>query len=422
MQQASSWSRTGATAATICAGEGRGERLWARGWASARLCCRSPNLADQPGSMHGELEPNDRISCRAAAPGDAPGPGAAAPPRSLDHMSACCHSRGRLRPPPPARCGGAIATRHLRSHAAPSRAAHLLGQLLDEDQGADEDVGGLQVLLEGLEVGLIAQLLQQVAHDLVRHLAVLGVDVLHRLRERRLVLRLQHDVHHLDLDAAIHGLGHDAPRLGVDAGEPAALDCAAGGAWSAPDAPGAAAGRRLPAARRLPERAASFGSGCAAPRGPAGRRGGSARRPGRQGTRRGGRRLTRAIGALVPQVNLHRLGLGLLAKGGAGAGGHVAGDLRAAGAHQRPLMRAGAAGGALPRGYLAGRGLLADSLGEAGRSLRGGGAGEARRWAGPAASRWAGAARTRLWAWPLSAVAPDLAVTFMVLPQASCWR
>ena len=43
-------------------------------------------------------------------------------------------------------------------------APHLVGQLLDEDEGADEDVGGGDVGLQRPEVGRIAQLLQQVAH------------------------------------------------------------------------------------------------------------------------------------------------------------------------------------------------------------------------------------------------------------------
>ncbi len=38
--------------------------------------------------------------------------------------------------------------------------------------------------------------------------------------------------------------------------------------------------------------------------------------------------LTRAIGALVPEVNLDRLGLGLLAEGGARASCHIASNLR----------------------------------------------------------------------------------------------
>lgn len=47
---------------------------------------------------------------------------------------------------------------------------HLLCQLLDKDQAADEDVGVSDVLLELLIVLVVAQLLQQVSHHLDAHL------------------------------------------------------------------------------------------------------------------------------------------------------------------------------------------------------------------------------------------------------------
>ena len=48
----------------------------------------------------------------------------------------------------------------------------LVGQLLHEDERADEDVGLLDVLLELLEVGLVAQLLEDVARALDGHVGL----------------------------------------------------------------------------------------------------------------------------------------------------------------------------------------------------------------------------------------------------------
>ena len=45
---------------------------------------------------------------------------------------------------------------------------HLVGKLLDENEGANEDVGLLHVMLERFEVLLVAQLLHQIPNDLQR--------------------------------------------------------------------------------------------------------------------------------------------------------------------------------------------------------------------------------------------------------------
>eukprot|EP00955_Chlamydomonas_euryale_P001091 12527-Chlamydomonas_euryale.AAC.5 len=52
---------------------------------------------------------------------------------------------------------------------------HLISKLLNEDEGADEDVCIGNILLERLKVVGVAQLLQQVAHDLEAYL--LGASV-----------------------------------------------------------------------------------------------------------------------------------------------------------------------------------------------------------------------------------------------------
>ncbi len=84
-------------------------------------------------------------------------------------VSTIC-ARARVRP------GQAPAWAAARPAAAPApgapgaRNAHLLGELLDEDERADEDVGGLHVGLEQCVVLRIAQLLQQVADHLHAHL------------------------------------------------------------------------------------------------------------------------------------------------------------------------------------------------------------------------------------------------------------
>ena len=68
---------------------------------------------------------------------------------------------------------------------------------LNEDERPDEDVGGLDVLLEGGNVLRVAQLLQKVADALHAHVVPALVDRLARLRQGALVLRLQHHVRHL---------------------------------------------------------------------------------------------------------------------------------------------------------------------------------------------------------------------------------
>mmetsp|Transcript_17534 Transcript_17534/g.48843 ORF Transcript_17534/g.48843 Transcript_17534/m.48843 type:complete len:660 (+) Transcript_17534:2749-4728(+) len=95
----------------------------------------------------------------------------------------------------------------------------LLSQLLNENQGADEDVGSLHILLERLHVVGITELFQQVSHHLKADLIVLGVDVLHGVGQGGLVLGLKHHVHHLHAHAVALVLGHHPAQLGVGAGE-----------------------------------------------------------------------------------------------------------------------------------------------------------------------------------------------------------
>ena len=89
----------------------------------------------------------------------------------------------------------------------------LLGELLDEDEGANEDVRRLDILLHRREVLRVAKLLEEVAGNLEAHLVVGGVELVHGGGERGLVLGLEHDVHNLDHDAALR-LGDDAAHLG----------------------------------------------------------------------------------------------------------------------------------------------------------------------------------------------------------------
>lgn len=98
----------------------------------------------------------------------------------------------------------------------------LLGQLLDEDERADEEVGRGDVGLERRVRRRVAELLEQVADDLDADLVVVRVDLLHRSAERRLVLCLEDDVDDLELDAAAGVGGADAAGLWVGGGEEAA--------------------------------------------------------------------------------------------------------------------------------------------------------------------------------------------------------
>lgn len=68
---------------------------------------------------------------------------------------------------------------------------------LNEYERSDEDVGSLDVLLEGGNVLRVAQLLQQVTDALHAHVVPAVVDRLARLRQGALVLRLQHHVRYL---------------------------------------------------------------------------------------------------------------------------------------------------------------------------------------------------------------------------------
>lgn len=62
---------------------------------------------------------------------------------------------------------------------------HLLCKLLNENEGADEDVGLADILLKVLEIASIPELLKKVAHHLDAHLLVCGVDVLHSCRQSK---------------------------------------------------------------------------------------------------------------------------------------------------------------------------------------------------------------------------------------------
>ena len=98
----------------------------------------------------------------------------------------------------------------------------LLGELLDEDERADEDVGALHILLQHGEVLGVAELLEEVAGHLEAHLVVVGVEGVDRRGECGLVLGLEHDVDNLDHGAAF-GVGDDAANRGIHVGEPTPL-------------------------------------------------------------------------------------------------------------------------------------------------------------------------------------------------------
>mmetsp|Transcript_15139 Transcript_15139/g.43048 ORF Transcript_15139/g.43048 Transcript_15139/m.43048 type:complete len:671 (-) Transcript_15139:57-2069(-) len=98
---------------------------------------------------------------------------------------------------------------------------NFIGQLLNEDERPDKDVGRRHIVLKRLEVAGVTQLLQQVAHDLHTKLPPGVVNPVHRSRQRGLVLRLEHDIHDLHLGTTVC-LGHDAAGLRVHAGEPTA--------------------------------------------------------------------------------------------------------------------------------------------------------------------------------------------------------
>ena len=97
-------------------------------------------------------------------------------------------------------------------------ASYLLSQLLNKNEGANEDVGICQVCLEALEVDIVTKLLQQVTNKLKAHGLVAGVDRLHCCCQGRLVLGLEHGVDHLDLHTAVD-LGDDTAQLLVGGGE-----------------------------------------------------------------------------------------------------------------------------------------------------------------------------------------------------------
>mmetsp|Transcript_54202 Transcript_54202/g.128743 ORF Transcript_54202/g.128743 Transcript_54202/m.128743 type:complete len:620 (-) Transcript_54202:301-2160(-) len=99
---------------------------------------------------------------------------------------------------------------------------NLLSELLHEDERADEDVGRLDVGLERLERRGVAQLLEEVPHRLDTHVVLASVDALARHGHRRLVLRLEHNVHNLELLAPVDVLRDDTAILGVASGEESA--------------------------------------------------------------------------------------------------------------------------------------------------------------------------------------------------------
>mmetsp|Transcript_62047 Transcript_62047/g.164611 ORF Transcript_62047/g.164611 Transcript_62047/m.164611 type:complete len:308 (+) Transcript_62047:1128-2051(+) len=101
------------------------------------------------------------------------------------------------------------------------RSDHLVRQLLHKDERANEDVGVGDVLLELRVVGVVAELLEDVARALDRHVGLAGVDALARRRQRRLVLRLEHDVDHLEHLAVSDILRHDLAVVRVGLGEEA---------------------------------------------------------------------------------------------------------------------------------------------------------------------------------------------------------
>lgn len=85
------------------------------------------------------------------------------------------------------------------------RLHHLLGEVFDEDQRGDEHIGRGHI---GAEVGVVlrvAELLDQIAAQLDRQGAVVGVDRLGRRGEGVLVLGLQHHVHRLHHGPSIGG-------------------------------------------------------------------------------------------------------------------------------------------------------------------------------------------------------------------------
>ena len=66
----------------------------------------------------------------------------------------------------------------------PGSLAHLIRQLLNENEGTDEDIRLRDILLEGLEVVAVPQLFKEVSNDLKAHLEVMQTslnDVSHRL-------------------------------------------------------------------------------------------------------------------------------------------------------------------------------------------------------------------------------------------------
>ncbi len=93
---------------------------------------------------------------------------------------------------------------HSRLQTIPMRGDglhHFLGQILDEDQRGDEDIGLSHIGAETGVIVLVAQLLDQIAAQFDPEVAPRGVQRRGGLGERILILRLQHHIHRLH-----HGL------------------------------------------------------------------------------------------------------------------------------------------------------------------------------------------------------------------------
>ena len=93
---------------------------------------------------------------------------------------------------------------------------HLLGQILNEDQGGDKHIGCGHI---GAEVGVILgipEFFNQVAAQLDRQGTVLVVEGGGCLGEGVLVLGLQHQIDGLHHGAAVHVCGADSAVGGAD--------------------------------------------------------------------------------------------------------------------------------------------------------------------------------------------------------------
>mmetsp|Transcript_12196 Transcript_12196/g.42428 ORF Transcript_12196/g.42428 Transcript_12196/m.42428 type:complete len:242 (+) Transcript_12196:3391-4116(+) len=97
----------------------------------------------------------------------------------------------------------------------------LLGELLHEDERADEDVRRLNVPLERLEGLRVAELLKKVSDSLHAHVWLSSIDALAGDSHGGLVLRLENDVDDLELLAAVDVLRNNTTILRVGVSEEA---------------------------------------------------------------------------------------------------------------------------------------------------------------------------------------------------------